>query len=247
MTLSVLDHVVFGLLLLVFPVWDRFELRKSAARIHAGDHGHRMTLYKKIFAWEWGVTIVLVAMWFLLGRTATDLGFVPSAGLVPIAGYALTVILCVLLVLQMQSVVMTPEGRASMRKQLDWLSFLTPSNGAERRAFNAVSVTAGVCEEVIYRGYLTAYFAALLGMPLWGAAILSSIVFGIAHMYQGPAGILRTGLVGVGLAGLYLLTDSLWAPMLVHAVMDLASGHIGYKSFNEDDAPDNGSAPELAA
>ncbi len=100
MTLSVLDHVVFALLLLVFPVWDRFELRRSAARIHGGDGGHRMTVYKKLVAWEWGAVILLVPMWFLLGRTASGLGLVPIAGGVPLAGYALTVIWCALMVLQ---------------------------------------------------------------------------------------------------------------------------------------------------
>ncbi len=247
MTLSILDHVVFAVLLLVFPVLDFFDLRRSAARIHGGDHGHRMTLYRRIFAWEWGMTIVLVAMWFLFGRTAADMGLVPIAGLVPVAGYALAGIWCVLMVLQMQSVVTTAESRASMREKFGWLSFLTPTTAPERRAFNAVSVTAGICEEVIYRGYLMAYFVALFEWPLWSAAILSSVVFGIAHMYQGPAGILRTGLMGGAFAGLYLLTGSIWAPILVHAVMDMTAGHIGYKVFNEDDAPDNGSAPELAA
>ena len=162
MTLSVLDHVVFGLLFLALPVWDRFDLRKSAARIHGGDHGHRTTVYKKIFAWEWGLTIWLVAMWFLLGRTAAGLGLVPITGLVPIVGYALAVAWCALMVLQMKSVTMTADGRATMRKKFGWLSFLTPRSLPERRWFNAVSVTAGICEEVIYRGYLMAYFVALL-------------------------------------------------------------------------------------
>ena len=48
-----------------------------------------------------------------------------------------------------------------MRGEFGWLSFLTPRTAPERRAFNAVSVTAGICEEVIYRGYVMAYLVAL--------------------------------------------------------------------------------------
>ena len=58
-------------------------------------------------------------------------------------------------------------------------------------------MTAGVCEELVYRGFMIAYFSAALGVSFWVAAVLSSVAFGIAHFYQGPAGILRTGLVGM--------------------------------------------------
>jgi len=48
-----------------------------------------------------------------------------------------------------------------------------------------VFLRAGVCEEVIFRGYSIAYLMAVLGAPFWVAAVLSSIVFGFAHVYQG--------------------------------------------------------------
>ena len=246
MNLHILDHIFFALLVLIFPVWDFFALRKTAARINAGRTDLRMRLYRRIIAEEWLATLVVVATWFLLGRTAGMLGLVPSGGLIALAGYSLTVVLCVMLILQAVSVAGSPEERAKMRKQFDWLSFVIPHEHAERRTFGVVSVTAGVCEEIVFRGYLTAYFVALFGIPLWAGALLSTAAFGMAHMYQGPAGMLKCAAVGGAMAVLYLMTGSLWAPMLAHAAIDLTSGYIGYVSFNEDDAPDNGS-PELAA
>ena len=59
-------------------------------------------------------------------------------------------------------------------------------------------------------------------MPTWAAVIVTSLVFGLAHSYQGPAGMARVSLVGLALAGLYLLSGSLWLPIVAHAILDLA-------------------------
>ena len=243
MTLHILDHVVFVLIALISPVVDFFAMRKSAALINGGRTELRMKLYRKIIRWEWGSTFVLIALWFLLGRTAADLGLIPQGG--AWIGYGLTALICGLLIVQARMMTRTDKGRATLRKQFGWLSFLIPRTRQERRTFGFTSVTAGVCEEVVFRGFLIAYFAALFGVPLWGAALISSIAFGMAHMYQGPVGMLRTGAVGLVFAVLYLMTGSLWAPILAHAVMDLASGHMGFLAFS-DPTPPNNPLPELA-
>ena len=59
------------------------------------------------------------------------------------------------------------------------------------------------------------------------AALLSSLAFGLGHAYQGPKGTLQTGLFGLAMAGLYLLTGSIWLSMVLHAVIDMVSGGIG--------------------
>ena len=96
---------------------------------------------------------------------------------------------------------------------------MLPHNGREEAWFKTLSVTAGVCEEVIYRGFLMAYFTAVTNTV--AAVIGSSLVFGLAHAYQGGRGLLKAAIVGALMAGLYLLTGSLWVPMVVHAAMDL--------------------------
>ena len=50
-----------------------------------------------------------------------------------------------------------------------------------------VSVFAGVFEEIAYRGYLIAYFGGW--QDQWGALAASSVLFGLAHLYQGKRGV----------------------------------------------------------
>src|ERR1700728_1530956 len=102
------------------------------------------------------------------------------------------------------------------------LAFILPVTREERARFAAVSITAGVCEEVWYRGFLIRY---LSDFP-WHAGLLtalgiSSIAFGMAHGYQGLAGILGTALLGAFMAVIFVVTGSLWLPIALHAIIDL--------------------------
>src|SRR6202051_3283595 len=67
-------------------------------------------------------------------------------------------------------------------------SRLLPVNLLEYLPYSALAITAGVCEEFIYRGFAIAAFSKM-GLPLWLVVILSSLLFGLAHAYQGRAGI----------------------------------------------------------
>ena len=60
----------------------------------------------------------------------------------------------------------------------------------------------------------------------WIALVSTSLVFGLGHAYQGPGGVLRTGVVGLVMGLLVLSTGSLLPAMLVHAVLDITSGRI---------------------
>ena len=59
------------------------------------------------------------------------------------------------------------------------------------------------------------------------AAIAVALVFGVGHSYQGPRGMLTTGLAGLALGALYLVSGSLPLPMAVHALSDAYSGTVG--------------------
>ena len=87
-------------------------------------------------------------------------------------------------------------------------------------------VIAGFFEEVAYRGWILTRFAELgrYSRGAWaGAAIASSVLFGLIHMYQGPSGMISTGVSGLLFAAVYFATGrNLWASIVAHGVMDVA-------------------------
>ena len=66
------------------------------------------------------------------------------------------------------------------------------------------------------------------------AAGIASLVFGLGHAYQGWKGMLLTGVVGAFLAVLYLVSGSLIAPMILHALMDMRSGQLAYVALSRE-------------
>lgn len=74
----------------------------------------------------------------------------------------------------------------------------------------------GIVEEVIFRGYVVGWGTALFGARAapW-LVVLSAVVFGVSHLYQGVAGMLATGLVGFAFGLLYLGTNRRLLPVIV--------------------------------
>src|SRR5690625_25435 len=102
------------------------------------------------------------------------------------------------------------------------LSVLAPRNRGERRAAGALAVTAGVGEELLYRGLLVA-FGVSLGLPVWLAAIVSCLLFALAHLYQGWWGLVGPGLLGALFMVVYLVTGGVLIPIRVHVGLELRS------------------------
>jgi len=226
MTLYLLDHAFVIFLSLVVPFLSYYSMRKFKAEIEAGRTEMRMRFFRRVMIEEWGALIVVTVYWFAIGRGASDLGLGLQGGGLAWGGYALATFICVLMAGQLMDGIRNAKSREKFRKKMESVVYLLPHTLEERRAFDFVSITAGVCEEVIFRGFVIAYFIALLGIPFWGAAVLSSIVFGLAHTYQGPIGFVRTAGVGLLLAQLYGMTGSIWASIIVHTLMDLGAGRM---------------------
>jgi membrane protease YdiL (CAAX protease family) len=112
---------------------------------------------------------------------------------------------------------------AQVSKAVDQVKRLIPLTGSERRVFVAVALTAGVAEEFLYRGWLQNLFAVAVG-SLWVGLVISAVLFGVAHAYQGRSGIISSSLLGCVFGILFLLTGSLLLGQVLHGAMNLYNG-----------------------
>ena len=111
---------------------------------------------------------------------------------------------------------------AAVRRNFQDIPGMLPNSAIERCAFALLSLSAGICEEVLYRGFLIRFLhdgGALL--PLAAGLVVSSLIFGLGHAYQGLKGVLMTALAGFGMGLLFLLSGSLIPSMVLHALLDL--------------------------
>jgi uncharacterized protein len=111
-------------------------------------------------------------------------------------------------------------------QQMEATKMLLPRTYGEMMVWVALSVTAGFCEELIFRGYLQRQFLALTGKAE-AAVVLQALVFGAAHLYQGWKGAVMITVYGALFGALAVWRKSLRPGMIQHASQDTFTGILG--------------------
>lgn len=233
-----IDHVLAVVLAVLFPLRSALFGYRRLTRAEPADVPRvRLWLYRQGIAIQWALAAAVVVLWMWQGRPWAALGVVPRLtwGLVGVAvGFAIIV-----------GVVMAQRGKAledeealeRLRRQMRNVERMMPRGDLEMRWFGRLAVTAGVCEELLYRGYLLWYLGHWFGLV--PAVLIASLVFGVGHAYQGPRGIAITTFVGMFMSAVYLLTGSIAACVVIHTLMDLNAGQMARAAFaREPLAPD---------
>ncbi len=233
--LAIFDLVVLLYLLVATPFLGRWFFRRLKRWSDAGLPDARTKSYTHMLLTEWPSTLVLTALWFILGRDADSLGLSFSVSGWQWLGLGLGAVAVIGQLMQMKLVMDRPDELAKLRKSIGELEALTPHNDREERMFMGVSVTAGVCEEILYRGMLLALLAPLLGT--WGAVVMGAVIFGLGHVYQGWTGILKTGIVGLVMGALTVFSGSLFAAIALHSVIDYSSGRMMRCALDSESGP----------
>jgi membrane protease YdiL (CAAX protease family) len=101
---------------------------------------------------------------------------------------------------------------------------LMPQNSVETLAFIALCFTVAACEELLYRGFVFMALYDAMDGSVTAAVLGSSIMFSLAHFYQGRRGLFATFVVGLLLAAARAWTGSLAPCIVVHLLVDLAAG-----------------------
>lgn len=115
----------------------------------------------------------------------------------------------------------------AIRREFARIPGLLPNTAAERVAWIVVSLSAGVCEEVLYRGFLIRFLhEGGLALPIAAALAISSLLFGLGHVYQGSKGVLWAIIAGFAFGLLFLLSGSLFPCIVLHALMDLQIAYV---------------------
>jgi membrane protease YdiL (CAAX protease family) len=243
------DHALALVLAVLFPLRAAtFGFRRLRRAPLERLPETRRAVYRDAIVMQWSLVACVVALWLARGRAWGALGLEPrlTAGLLGAAAGSLFI---VLLVSRQRAQAMRDDAAlAHLRERMGRLEVMLPHARDEMPRFALLAVTAGICEELLYRGYLLWYVAQRLDVI--PAAAVTAVVFGVGHAYQGVAGVLKTGLLGAFLVTVYLVTGSLYLPMLLHGLMDLHSGHLMLRAYEreaEHGAADDAGSADLAA
>jgi uncharacterized protein len=215
-----LEHALALFLFIGVPVWDFFETRALKTSTNPR---RKILSYRRILLILWTAAIVawialrssVFFIWPTVHETAQQrIGTSFAWGFA--FAFGVGSLLQVLLTRR------SAKLREKTLKAFKALAFILPVTREERTWFALVSITAGICEEVLYRGFLIRYLSdGPWHAGLWISLAIASVSFGLAHGYQGLSGILGTAVVGAVMAVIFLANGSLWLPMALHAIIDL--------------------------
>ena len=224
--MPLVDHLLVLTFVALWPLLALRGYRKFLRDVKADVPGVRARMYLRTIAEQWILTLAVLGWWLHEQRDLHELGLRLGSTGPAIAGALLTGGVLVLFLQQWKKIRgLDTQRLAKLEASLGDAAPLLPTSASELRLFRVLSVTAGICEEILFRGYLLWYLAA--GVGTWPAMLLGAALFGVAHSYQGVKGTLKTGIGGLVLVALYQTTGSLLWPMMLHAAMDLQGGAIG--------------------
>lgn len=158
-----------------------------------------------------------------LGLLAVGTGFIEKIELFPWRVPEQQAWLSGLLFLGISILLVRPHWRRSVEEQKPTWRLFAPTNKREGAMWVALSVSAGIAEELVWRGALPALLLTLTGsMPL--ALVLAIASFAIAHAIQGLRSVLAIATIAASFHALVMISGSLYVAMAVHFIYDVIAG-----------------------
>lgn len=205
----------------MYPILDYFWMKKIN---NDKERLNKKKMYVQIIFIQWMTVGIIALYWLFTDKSFKELGFInPFEKIKEIPDFVIGILFGVLFgFISFIAIMNVKPIKKKIYKQLEAIEFMLPENLKERILFMLVALTAGFCEEMIYRGFMFLYLKELpFDIPLLMIAIITSIIFGIAHLYQGWKNVILTGLMGFALARLYMYFGVIWIPIIVHTIIDL--------------------------
>jgi uncharacterized protein len=216
--------LIFLVLGVILPWRGRARMKKLLAMPRVSSV-ERLSLYASTIAFQWFAVAFVAGRAWAHGFAASQLGFAaPDRNRILIAAVVGTAAIASLQWLNLRRM-----GRISVEARGPIQAIaerILPQSTVELLPYLALAITAGLCEEFLYRGFAMAVLLRV-GLPAWGVVLLSSALFGLAHSYQGRGGIVMTLLIGLILGTSRLAYGSLVPAIFWHSAVDVVAGTAG--------------------
>lgn len=221
-----LDIGLLALLLVVMPGLSILQAPTLRRLLLSHGQPNKVLIYHQAMITQIGMSLLALAVWRIKDRSLAELGLVVPLDRGFWAASAIAAGLGLVLLLLYRGVLRRPAWRRfTVRNTPPIIARLLPETVREVRQFMPAAVTAGVCEELLYRGIAVALLQ-LFGVAFIPAVVLSALAFGLMHAYQGLRGVALTALMGLGFSALVWLGGSLWPAIALHALYDWLVGRL---------------------
>jgi CAAX protease family protein len=193
-----------------------------ADAMHALANASRVALYQRTILMEWALFgLVIFGVWRQGAPLTTVLGerWRSARQFFTDVGLGIAFLFAAILLQSVVASVLHGEGGEKATQ------FLLPQGRAELIWWVFLSLSAGICEETLFRGYFQRQFMAFTKSAPLGI-LLSAMIFGAAHGYQGLRQAISIGLLGVMGGMLAYWRKTVRPGMFEHTLQDVLGGFV---------------------
>lgn len=230
--LTVYDHVYVGLLCVV--LWLAVTKTQPQLKNSVFSTADKIGTYLAQSLFLYVIAILAMVLWYVAGRPLADLGFrwPGSSNWLLYSGVTAAFVLWFLI--EFGRVFFSESKFKETQERWRTLTPFMPNKKAEMPHAIHMAFAAGTCEEVVFRGFFTYYFAMLLGgsnlwqmenpllqWPVIAAIAIPAGIFSIAHLYQGWKMVGKIGGLAIAFGIIFVASGSLLIVVILHFLIDL--------------------------
>lgn len=216
------------LIFVVYPFAGYMQMRKMKKNIH-GFSFEKSTWYYETILWSWIPVFLIAILIPLSGLKLQDIGFkfidLKNSGLSNWIIYITVGLYILFLCYNIYSFLLLRYNNKAREKAAtglpDDIRLLLPVTRKEKRIWILVAATAGITEEIVYRAYL--FYALPLIFPqlsIWAVLFISTLLFGLGHIYQGSE-VIKPSILGLIFGFFYIVIDSVIPIIIIHILQDM--------------------------
>ena len=231
------DHILALLLCAGIPLQGALQHRKGFSGILlSSEQKKRIYISGSFSLFVMGAVVMLV--WLFFKRPLPDIGLTQPSNF---SSWWWLVIVFALLYLA--DTVITLSTKNELDKATEEFKKRTPflpTKKSEIPEYLLLCFSAGVFEEIVYRGYLVNYCWYLFegyNYQQMLSVFLPAFVFSISHFYQGIKAVIKIFVLAVLFGYLFIFSGSLLIVMIIHFLVDAAGGFLTMKYMKEQEPP----------
>ena len=227
--------LLFLVYVLVMAIWGYLNAKKLIGKKFT--ENEKIKNYREDLIVGWIPVFVLIPICLFFKINLQDIGFrlINFNYNIWFTVITLVISICVFahFIIQIIAYLVSEKHREKIKTELlkpenEFMhNVMLPRNIKEKKYWFGISLTAGICEETIFRGLLLFLLQALFpNLSIVFIIIIASVIFGVEHLYQGITGIIKTTIGGIVFCCLYVVTNSLIIGIIGHFLMDFSSAFL---------------------
>ena len=233
---SLADDVLIWIFGIILPFFSGLQSQLLAGSLHYNEYTRKKLYLSNSLMLALAGSVILI-LWQFKQRNFIDLGFqTPN-----LANQYITVffLIGVFIVGYLIDLLISSRKIKHLQEEENWFeksSFL-PEKAKELPSYVLLCLCAGIFEEIIYRGFMVTYFLPTDGsgnIP-WVALFAPSVLFSLAHTYQGWVAVIKIFIFSILLGSIFIITKSIYPTMILHFLIDLIGGIVAMKQYKKED------------